>query len=150
MTLQVPQNFDNHRVVPKPWFVSALLVFAGVISAVLGLLLLRTAAGLYLIGAGVVLNGLGSLLGLGLLRRYATKLQDRIIRAEMRMRLAGLLPPELQESIQHLTIKQLVGLRFASDDELPALLTQVLREDLQDPAAIKRLVQDWQGDYDRV
>ena len=150
MTDRTPQNFDNHTVVPKPWFVAALLVLAGVISAGVGLLLLGTTEGPYLIGVGVVLNCLGSLMVLGLVRGYAIKLQDRIIRTEMRVRLGGLLPLEQRQSIQSLSIKQLVGLRFASDSELPELLRRVLNENIQDPNVIKRLVQDWQGDYHRV
>ena len=94
MTDPTPQNFENHVVVPRPWFAAALLVLAGVISAGLGLLFLGHTAGPYLIGVGVVLNGLGSLIGLGLVRRYAVTLQDRMIRTEMRIRLEGLLPPE--------------------------------------------------------
>ena len=60
--------------------------------------------------------------------------------------------PELVFTISGIpmTIKQLVGLRFASDDELPELLRRVLNENIQDPDVIKRLVQDWQGDYHRV
>ena len=150
MNLQASQNFGNHGVVPKPWFVAALLLLGGLISVGLGLLLLGTTSGPYLIGIGVMLNCLGSLVGLGLVRRYAVKLQDRIIRTEMRVRLKALLPPEQPESIQSLTIKQLVGLRFASDSELPELVRKVLSEDIQDSTAIKRLVQDWQADYDRV
>ncbi len=68
----------------------------------------------------------------------------------MRVRLEGLLPPEQRQSIQSLSIKQLVGLRFASDGELPELLRRVLNENIQDSNLIKRLVQDWQGDYHRV
>ena len=150
MADQTPQNFDNHVVVPKPWFASALLMLAGVVSAGTGLLLVGTRAGAYLIGAGVLLNCLGGLLGLVLVRQYAIKLQNRIIRTEMHVRLERLLPPEQLESIQRLTIKQLVGLRFASDDELPDLLRRVLDDDIQDTTVIKRLVQDWQGDYHRV
>ena len=103
MTDGTSQNFDNHTVVPKPWFVAALFVLAGVISAGLGLLLLGTTAGPYLIGVGVVLNCLGGLMALWLVRSYAIKLQDRIIRTEMRVRLEGLLPPEQRQSIQYLT-----------------------------------------------
>ena len=150
MADQAPQNFENHVVVPKPWFAAALLLLTGLISAGVGLLLMGTMVGPYLIGAGVVLNCLGSLIGLGLARQYAIKLQNRIIRTEMRVRLERLLPSEQRQGIQYLTIKQLVGLRFASDDELPELLRKVLNEDIQDTAVIKRLVQDWQGDYHRV
>ena len=150
MTEQTPQNFDNHRVVPRQLIVAWLLVLAGVISAILGLLWLGTSVGPYLVGVGVLLNGLGSLIGLGRVRSYATKLQDRIIRTEMRIRLGGLLPPEQQPSIQSLSIKQMVGLRFASDGEMPELLRKVVNDNIQDPTVIKRLVKDWQGDYDRV
>ncbi len=150
MTDPTPQNFENHVVVPRPWFAAALLVLAGVVSAGLGLLLLGHPAGPYLIGVGVVLNGLGSLIGLGLVRRYVVKLQDRMIRYRNHIRLEGLLPPEQRQSIHSLTIKQVVGLRFASDDELPELLQRVLNENIQDPTDIKRLVKDWQGDYHRV
>ena len=150
MTEQTPQNFDNHRVVPRQLIVAWLLVLAGVISAILGLLGLGTTTGPYLVGVGVLLNGLGSLIRLGRVRSYATKLQDRIIRTEMRIRLEGLLPPEQRHSIQSLSIKQLVGLRFASDGEMPELLRKVVNDNIQDPTVIKRLVKDWQGDYDRV
>jgi hypothetical protein len=150
VTDRTRQSFDNHAVVPRPWLLAALLVLGGIISASMGLFLLRTSIGPYLVSFGVLLNGLGSLIGLGLVRRYATKLQDRIIRAEMRMRLEGLLPPDQRKSIQSLSIKQLVGLRFASDSELPALLRKVLSENIQESGAIKQLVGDWQGDYHRV
>ena len=150
MTDKTAQNFDNHAVVPRSWLVAALLVMAGVVSAGLGLVSMGTASGPYLVGLGVLLNCLGSLIGLVLVRRYATKLQDRVIRIEMRVRLEGLLPPEQRQRIQSLSIKQLIGLRFASDGELPELIKNVLNDNIQDTKAIKQLVQDWQGDYHRI
>jgi hypothetical protein len=150
MTIRTRQNFENHGVVPRPWLIAALLVLAGVVSAAVGLAMLGTTTGLNLIGFAVVLIGLGSLMGLGLVRRYATKLQDRIIRIEMRVRLAQILQPEQRQRVEELTIKQLVGLRFASDAELPGLLETVLSDNIQDSKAIKRLVKDWQADDCRV
>ena len=55
-------------------------------------------------------------------RTQALRVQDRVIRLEMRLRLQRVLPPELQTRIQDLTHRQLVPLRFASDAELPELV----------------------------
>jgi len=83
-------------------------------------------------------------------RLFALTVQDRVIRLEMRLRLAELLPAELRSRISEFTVAQLVSLRFASDAELPALARKVLDEKLNDRKAIKQLVKDWQGDYLRA
>ena len=68
----------------------------------------------------------------------------------MRLRLKEILPPELQGNIVNLTMPQLIGLRFASDGEMPELVRKVVAENIEDRTAIKKMVRDWQGDYDRV
>ena len=83
-------------------------------------------------------------------RTFALKVQDRVIRLEMRLRMAQVLPVDLQASIQEFTVGQLVALRFASDEELPELARKVRDEKLTDRKAIKKLVRNWQGDYDRA
>jgi len=83
-------------------------------------------------------------------RVMALKVQDRVIRLEMRMRLAGLLPPDLQSRINDLTPQQLVALRFACDAELPGLVREVLGGQLKTPKEIKLRVKDWQGDFLRA
>ncbi len=150
MTDNTPQNFDNHVVVPRPWFAAALAMLAGVISTVVGLFMPSSTAGVCLIGTGALLVGVGGIIGLSLLRGYALRLQDRVIRTEMRFRLAGVLPEELRGRIAELSGKQLIGLRFASDGEMPALVRRVLDEKIEDATAIKRMVVDWQADFDRV
>ena len=112
--------------------------------------MVKSTTGIYLIGAGTVLVGGSAIIGLGLARRYCTKLQDRIIRLEMRIRLEKILPADLQAAIPTLTIPQLIGLRFASDAEMPDLVRKVIAENIEDRTAIKKMVKDWQGDYDRV
>ena len=82
-------------------------------------------------------------------RAYTTRLQDRIIRLEMRVRVARLLTPEQQRQFEQLSIKQIVALRFASDAELPALLERTVREKLA-PADIKRAITVWVPDLDRT
>ena len=144
------QNFDNHVVVPKTLFIAAVSILAGIILAVVGLFKVGTIAGACLIGTGVVLNGLATIFGLGVARSYATTVQDRIIRTEMHLRLHKILPSDLQERGEGLTMSQLIGLRFASDEEMPALVRKVLDENIEDRKPIKQMVKDWQGDYDRV
>jgi hypothetical protein len=82
-------------------------------------------------------------------RTYITRLQDRIIRLEMRVRGASLLTADEQRLLGQLTIKQVAALRFASDAELPALLERAVREKLT-PADIKRAVTVWTPDFDRT
>jgi hypothetical protein len=76
--------------------------------------------------------------------------QDRVIRLEMRLRLRDVLPPDLQARIADLTLQQLVALRFASDNELPDLVRDVLAGKLDSPKAIKTRVKNWQADWLRV
>ena len=83
-------------------------------------------------------------------RVFALKAQDRVIRLEMRLRMRELLPEELQRRINDFTPTQMVGLRFASDTELPDLARKVLDDNITSATPIKKMVTDWQGDYYRV
>lgn len=82
-------------------------------------------------------------------RRYTTRLQDRIIKLEMRVRTASYLTPDQQRLFAQLDNKQIAALRFASDAELPALLERAVREKLP-PKEIKRAVKKWTPDLDRT
>ena len=79
-------------------------------------------------------------------RIFALKAQDRAIRAEENLRhfvLTGkLLDPRL-------SMRQVIGLRFAPDTELVALAKRAAEEDLAEDA-IKRAVKDWKADTYRV
>jgi len=76
--------------------------------------------------------------------------QSRLIALEMRLRLAATLPPELRGRISELRLKQLVGLRFAGDAELPALFERCLSGELTTADAVKREVRDWRPDFLRA
>jgi hypothetical protein len=79
-------------------------------------------------------------------RAYTVRLQDRIIRLEMRLRLERL---GKGPDYTRLSTPQLVALRFASDAELPALTDRALTENLV-LDQIKRAVHDWQPDFYRT
>jgi len=83
-------------------------------------------------------------------RVQSTTVQDRLIRLEMRLRLQGLLPPDLKPRINDLTHRQLVAMRFASDAELADLTRDVLDGKLQTSKDIKGRIKSWQADWLRA
>lgn len=83
-------------------------------------------------------------------RAFALRVQDRVIRLEMRLRLRELLPPALHPRIAEFTAGQMVALRFASDSELPELVQTVLRDRITDKKAIKLLIKNWTPDDARA
>ena len=101
----------------------------------------------FALGLVAMVMSLATLLAIS--RIYITRLQDRIIKLEMRMRAAALLPPERLQMLGRLTNKQIAALRFASDEELPALVERAARENLK-PDDIKRAVKIWVPDLDRT
>lgn len=83
-------------------------------------------------------------------RTMALTVQDRVIRLEMRLRLRGILPPDLQLNIDTLTHRQLVALRFASDAEMAELVRDVLAGKLTTSKDIKTRIKTWQADWLRA
>ncbi len=85
-----------------------------------------------------------------LARVFALGAQDRVIRLEERLRLYDLLPPDQRGAVDNLTTAQLIGLRFASDGEVGALVTTVTAEGIQDRKEIKQRVTNWRADHQRL
>jgi hypothetical protein len=79
-------------------------------------------------------------------RIFALKAQDRAIRAEENFR-HYLLTTKLLDP--RLTVKQIVALRFAPDAEFPALAAKAAAEGLP-PDQIKKSIQNWRADHDRL
>ena len=82
----------------------------------------------------------------GYARTFALKAQDRAIRAEETIRHFILTGKPLDSRLEPL---QIVALRFASDDEFPALATRAAEHNMK-PDDIKKLVKYWRGDTYRV
>jgi hypothetical protein len=98
----------------------------------------------------LVVVALGIVGGMVANRASAIIVQNRVIGLEMRLRLATVLPVELCQRIPELHLKQLVGLRYASDDELVGLVERCLRGELVTADAVKREVRHWRPDYVRA
>ncbi len=139
------QNFQNHtRVVPQ--YIGGLLV-----------LLANVAWSGYLLFQGVTGSSVMTLLvAVALfivalsLRGQVLTVQDRVIRLECRLRMREVLPAELAGRAAGLSVKQLVAIRFASDEELPELVRDVLDGKVTAPKAIKQAVKQWQADHLRA
>lgn len=92
-----------------------------------------------------------ALFGLGLFARsMAVAAQNRLIRLEERLRLASLMPHDQRARINDLTPRQLIGLRFAADEEVAELAQRCLAGDLKGSEDVKRAVKNWRADNLRV
>jgi hypothetical protein len=76
--------------------------------------------------------------------------QNRVIRLEQRLRLVALLPDHLRGRIVELNLSQLIGLRFASDAELPSLVERCLAGELKNSEDVKKAITTWQADFLRA
>jgi hypothetical protein len=83
-------------------------------------------------------------------RTFPLRAQDRIIRLEETLRLERLLPADLKPRIGELRTGQLIGLRFASDEELPELTRTVLDREIRNREEIKKMIRSWRADHLRM
>ena len=140
------QNYKNHtRLLPAFHLFVIPVLFLNFLNAIRHVWLLPTRSMAFQLVVAAALLTLGFLA-----RTQALTVQDRIIRLEMRLRLKQVLPPDLQPRINDLTYQQLIALRFASDEELPELVREILSGQLQTSKAIKMRVKNWQADWLRV
>jgi len=82
-------------------------------------------------------------------QHYALTIQNRVVRMEMRFRYYVLTQQRLELLEQQLSFGQIAALRFAADDELPALVKRTIAENLS-PDVIKKSIQNWVADDMRV
>jgi hypothetical protein len=140
-----PQTFANHGRFDPPYHFFVVPVF--LLLAIAGTVHFIRRPGWHTALMFVVAMALVT--AVSKIRNYSLRVQDRVIRLEERLRLTALLPEPLRSRIPELTEGQLIGLRFASDAEVPALTARALSEKLS-RADIKKAIQTWRPDYWRI
>ncbi len=152
MAEKVPQTFANHaRFDPLFHFFAGPVFILGLVLALVHFFAHITHGDFHEHFHALLLILLAmALLVLAFKERvYALRVQDRVIRLEERLRLTQLLSEPLRSRIPELTEGQLIGLRFASDAEIPKLVERALKEKLSRDD-IKKAIQNWRPDYWRV
>ena len=143
--MSTPQNYKNHaRFDPLFHFVLACIAIATIIISIV-----YCVHHLCFYSVWLVVLSIAAFLALLKVRLYPLKVQDRVIRLEERLRLQALAPAEWHAQILRLTEDQLIGLRFAADEEVIGLAKQALEEKLN-RKQIKERIKNWRADYWRV
>lgn len=139
------QSFNNHtRYVPLWHYVTAPAILSLLIGSFYNL---KDSTESNLYSASLIcLIAVILVLVFWYVRAFALKAQDRAIRAEEQFRhfiLTGKpLPKELR-------LRQIIALRFASDEEFPVLAEKAAREKMGNKE-IKASIKHWRPDYSRV
>jgi hypothetical protein len=139
------QTYGTHRRYLVPWHFIAMPI----IGAHVALLLYNLARAPSLAGLWNALVMIALFIALLSSRWMALRVQDRLVRLEETLRLERLLPGRSAD-LERLTLGQLIGLRFASDAEVPHLVDRILAGELQTADDVKRAVQHWKPDHLRV
>jgi Family of unknown function (DUF6526) len=150
---KVPQTFANHtRYDPLFHFFVTLVFLVNVI--LMGYHFIRVLSpssrwDTILLSGWIFILSIALLIAMTRIRSYPMRVQDRVIRLEERLRLMSVLQEPLRSRIGELQDTQLVGLRFAPDEELPGLVQRALDEKLS-RADIKKAIVKWRPDYSRI
>lgn len=140
------QTYVTHRrFVPLYHFVGALLTVAIVIGSFVNLFKSTGAPGFY---SASLITAMSLLIAICFyyLRVFALRAQDRAIRAEENLR-HYVLENKLLDS--RLTMRQIIGLRFAQDDEFVELARKAAEEGTSEDD-IKKSIKNWKPDEYRA
>ncbi len=145
-TAAPPQNYKNHRKFVRGFHLVALPIL--MVNLIYSAYVAVTS---FSLDSVIALFVALALVMIGLFARvFALGAQDRVIRLEERLRLYDLLPPDQRGTIDKLTTTQLIGLRFASDGEVGALVATVTAEGIEDREEIKKRVTNWRPDNQQL
>jgi Family of unknown function (DUF6526) len=139
------QNFKNHsKWVIGYHLVSFLAIFALIIGSIINLVH-SSDDNLYASSLLVLISFI--LLFLFFFSRvFALRAQDRAIKVEENLRHYLLTGKPLSNK---LSVRQIIGLRFASDEEFPALAERAIVENLSEKD-IKKAIKNWKADTYRA
>ncbi|BCB04248.1 DUF6526 family protein [Bacillus sp. KH172YL63] len=139
------QNYENHRKLDPVYHVGIGL--SALITLILTVVFFVKNVGDETLISFIVLFLVFTVIMIGVkVRTYALQVQDRVIRTEEQFRYYRLTGKELDSRLE---LKQIIALRFAPDEEFPALVERAVSESLS-PNDIKLAVQNWRGDHHRV
>ncbi|MFN8395925.1 MAG: DUF6526 family protein [Bacteroidia bacterium] len=139
------QDYKTHRrLVPGYHFVLSGIYAALIIISVI--ITVQQCGENCLTGVWLILASVALIVTGFFARSFAIKAQDRGIRAEENFRHFVLTGKPLPKELR---LGQVIALRFASDEEFPALVTKAVAENIK-PDDIKKLVKNWRGDFHRV
>ena len=139
------QNFKNHtRFVPLYHYVAGTLAIAIFGGSIVNLF--HSDAQTHYSAALLVCVAFVLLVLFWYARAFALRAQDRAIRAEENFRHFILTGKPFDSKLR---MGQIIGLRFASDAEMPALAKKAAEENLSQKQ-IKEAIQNWRADYNRV
>jgi hypothetical protein len=141
------QNYDNHRrLVPLYHGVAFLLLLGLVIGSIIHFRHTVQYGHGRLDAALMVLTSVILSLIYFYARLFALRAQDRAIRAEENLRYFVLTGKLLDH---RLTITQIIGLRFAKDEEFIELVKKAADENMSQED-IKKAIKNWRADHHRV
>ena len=139
------QNFKTHRQwVVGYHFITFLAILALTVGAIRNLFYYSD-ENMYT-GSLIVLISFILLFVFYFLRIFALRAQDRAIKSEENFRHYVLSGKPISSG---LTMRQIIGLRFASDDEFITLAERAEKENLSEND-IKKEIKDWKPDLYRV
>jgi Family of unknown function (DUF6526) len=142
------QNFANHvRYYPVQHFIFYPLLLIAIAASVNACIYHPEQREIW--GAVITIFFFIGWVSFMLRQHYALGNQDRIVRLELRFRFYVLTGKRLERLESSLSFRQLAALRFASDEELPAMVERAIKENLG-AREIKKSIVHWLPDHMRV
>ena len=139
------QNFKNHaRFIPLWHYITPLVILALMTGSIINFIHAGKEA--HYSAALLVVISFMLLIFWWYARVFAIKAQDRAIRAEENFRHFILTGKPFDRKLQ---MAQIIGLRFASDEEMPVLAKKAAEENLSQKQ-IKAAIKNWRADHHRA
>lgn len=141
------QNVNNHgRYVPLWHFITPVIILIILVMCIINLVHTDMHAHDLHMWLPIIFIPVVMLILWWYARAFALRAQDRAIRSEENFRHFILTGKPLPAALR---MGQIIALRFASDEELPALAQKAIAENLNQKT-IKQSIKNWKADNNRV